>query len=287
MADACPQCRTFTSAERCLVCVSFQRARYRGRLLDANGRIFVDPNRSARWVRAIIPRLAARLADRLEQLRWEDDPPPAHEISASTTLRELAATHELITASQWLQAMELIAAGTRIGPALQRTGIPNGVFRGYVRVERRLKAHLNSCNRRAKRRRWPMLTVEEILEDISTGNGSARDAVMKRGYSLNDYKTFIRMTQQRGSQLEKGYLNAKSAQNMRLFEQTFGMDVDEMIARGGKRWLNAQENRINQLRPLRLRKREARARRVQEYGPESELDVRIREARRRAKRAAR
>jgi hypothetical protein len=227
-------------------------------LLDANGRIFVD-QRSARWVRAIIPILAARLADRLELGWWEDYSPPTQEVSGSTTLRQLQETRELITTSQWRQTMELIAGGVNVTTAIRRAGIPPMVFRRFVRVERRLRACLEHYKRYARRRRWPMLTVEEILEEVATTNVSLREAVLKRGYTSNQYKSLVAMSQ-RNPELEQAYLKAKDTQKLMLADGILDFDdAGKMVTRARWRDFHRCIHRINQLRPQRLLRRANRA----------------------------
>jgi hypothetical protein len=216
--------------------------------------------------RALIPTFAARLADQLEGAEGPQE--------------------GLITPAAWSLAMQLIALeGVRLRPALARAGISYALFRRYEHAEPRLAAHFHRCVRYARRRRWPILTVSEIFEDVARTGVSLKQAVLARGYSNAQYSSLSQMIW-RNPDLQRRYLEAKGAQTKRSVTHLLDTD-DEILVSRGKSWLFTERNNIRRLQPQRIKRAEAighRARRDASLSAEART---LAQARRRAKRRGR
>lgn len=159
----------------------------------------------------------------------------------------------LITPAQWRALMDAVSLdGVRVPVALKRFGISPSGFRKFVRADEQRHAQYVRCVRYAKRRRWPELIVMEILEDLARTNMSLRDAVLRRGYSLRDYRNFNAMLF-RKPEWKQAYLAARRAKVMRSRMQLMGVSDDELVARG-KSWSSREAFRIHSMTSMRDRR---------------------------------
>lgn len=138
------------------------------------------------------------------------------------TPQERHANRELLqivafTSDMWAQCIGNICDGVPVQEAVKRAGIPASTLEGFLRTDVRIRAQWEEAKLTALRRHWPLILVEEILDDIATGV-SVKDAVGSRGLS---YVSFLKLTQ-KDPIVEEMYLDAKKMQ-----AETFADEIVE------------------------------------------------------------
>jgi hypothetical protein len=252
----------------CRVCRGLQKSQRMGRVRT--------PGKLTAWLRAALPTLASNLERRLFSAELTEellaDGVPEH------MAREEAAPAglELISVEAWQRAMRLICSGVLTENALKRTGIRRFIFDAHLRYEPRLVKRYVAAKAVGKRKNWPEELIDKVLSEISDG-ASAAQALRKHKPGLKDTerKSFYALTQ-RDKALEQRYLFAAEWRRDRAFEDMLS-EVDSLgdgITRATRRDINQRVNRLNHLRPVRLRPRKQL----------SPLEARLKEARRRAAR---
>jgi hypothetical protein len=158
--------------------------------------------------------------------------------------------------------------------ALKRTGIRGFLFAAHLRHEPRLAKRYEAAKAAGKRKNWPKHLIDEVLSEISDGASTAQALRRhKPGLTDSERKSFYALTQ-RDKALEERYLFAAEWRKDRALED-MRSEVDALgdgITRATRRDINRRMNRLNHLRPVRLRPRKQL----------SPLEARLKEARRRA-----
>jgi hypothetical protein len=252
----------------CSACVSFKKARRKGRLLDANGRIRVGPpaRKGAAWLPAAIALLAPRLAKRLARSDWKPLPPV--EIGRDVTLQQLCKTRELITAAQWLELLGSISTGTHIPRALKQAGITPTVLHRYLNAAPQLAQQFSRAKTAGNRKNWPPYLIDRILASIATGM-SMREACLTHGASPNCFRQLTT----NDKPLEARYLAAVRIRSSRHFDSLWA-EAGTIVNRKERYAVNSRSNRLLHMRPVRLQLRKRRR---------SEFSERLQASRQRAK----
>jgi hypothetical protein len=241
-------------------CKSFNLARERGRLLDANGRILATRHPAA-WITAITPILAAKLAHRLVS---REPAPPLKALGGKPALQELVETRELITEAQWTALTALLERETSATPGkIHGVGLTYAELRSVGVQPWLLERFLRNADLRHRwriarliaRHRW--CPIDEILDDILNTGLSVVKICARRGIS---YSKFLRLSQD--PYIAEQYLEAKAVQQMQLNDSNES-DVDAALKgaasrkaiRQTMRTFNKETTRVRGLRPARLRAR--------------------------------
>jgi hypothetical protein len=199
-----------------------------------------------RCLRKILPAAAQQLA---AQLRGEETLPiPAPGIAAEV----------------WLELMRRICAGTNPRTAMGQVGVSRGVVAAYRRADPSLAHHYRACVKAGRRKRWPMLVLEEVFDEIASTNTTAKAALMRRGYTEAEANGFYRVVWG-DPDLAEQYQQAKAIQQEalrgELMSETWSR-IDEIAssAAAGQhtRTFNKAELAIRKLLPQRQRRAEAK-----------------------------
>lgn len=145
------------------------------------------------------------------------------------TPQERHANRELLqivafTSDMWAQCIGDICDGVPCAEAVQRAGIPATTLEGFIRTDVRIRAQWEEAKLTALRRHWPLQLVEDILEDIATGDSVKQAVQVKRGLS---YVGFLKLTS-KDPIVEEMYLEAKKLQ-----AETFADDIVEEATEEG------------------------------------------------------
>lgn len=174
-------------------------------------------------------------------------------------------TDVVITPAQWRALMDAIALdGVHVPVALKRFGISPSAFRRLLRAGPQLHAHFVRAKKYAKRRRWPELVVLEIFEDLARTDLTLKEAVLRRGYSLRDYRNFNAMCF-RKPEWRTMYLTARSAKVTRRRTQLLDVSDDQLVSMG-RRGISKAAFAVHSLRPMPERRAAAKQYRTARAG---------------------
>ena len=167
------------------------------------------------------------------------------------------------------EMMEAIAFGLRVSEARRRFGISRWKLRKLLRADPHLKAQFTRATKYAKRRRFPALVIEEILEELARTSKSLKEIVLSRGLTPFQYTNLTNRLLNHSPEWRPKYLSAKNAQNLRLRARLFDEAMSRVDSLGSRAEIresmsafNRQALAIHKLTPLRARRAEARARRA-------------------------
>lgn len=237
----------------CAACRSFKQAQRLGRVAPSKN--------GSRLKEMLLPRLAARLRAYLHNESAPLLPAPYCDVEA------------VISPAAWHAVMRLVCQGMPPKVALRRVGIPRGIFDAHCQYEPRLAAWFARVKQASRRRHQPgLLAVDEVLRELIRSPGmSARTACRQHGV---DYRGFIART--KTPEIEPRYLRIRALQRDRSFEgmraELAGLGAG--ITRADRSDMASRAHALKRLEPRRLWTRR----------PLSELQQRLRDARRRARR---
>jgi hypothetical protein len=137
---------------------------------------------------------------------------------------------------------------------------------------------------RVRRTRWTIFVVDELMSELIRSDKSLRAIMSERGYSNSDYVSFIQWLGRRPERTAR-YQAARRAKVWRMRSQLSGLGDEELVFRG-KHWLRKQMHRIESMRPLAVRRAEAKQHRAARAARDPNGE-RLLQARQRAKRATR
>jgi hypothetical protein len=181
--------------------------------------------------------------------------------------------------------MKLLATGATFPAAIKKAGIPCWLFRRYCRENVELRKRWSYAKKWGRRTNYSILAVNDVLETIATTSMSVKAACAHHGVP---YDGFLKLTASDPEICER-YLQAQQARNFRLRTQL----TEDAMSRADSITSRAEMRKerrsfqkaslvIQKLRPMRLRRAEAR-----KFRAARGVDAPLAAARLRAKRRGR
>jgi hypothetical protein len=132
--------------------------------------------------------------------------------------------------------------------------------------------------------RWTVFLVDELMSGLIRSDASLRAIMYARGYSYSDYVCFLQWLG-RSPERTGRYQAARRTKVWRMRLQLSGLGDEELISRG-KRWLHKRAHYIESMRPLAVRRAEAKQHRAARAARDPNAALLL-QARQRMKRAER
>jgi hypothetical protein len=203
---------------------------------------------------------------------------------AKQLAEDLDAGADTPEAARWRKCVALIGSGVYAAQARRQAGFPRRRLRRYLRAEPRLRARYEYARRWGRRRGYSKLAIEEALAEVVNTDTGLKAALARRGFTPVQQNRILCWAQT-DPELSIAYQRAKAAQRMRLLVGLKDRAWSEPLRRSGRRAVSQELRKIDNLRPVRIRRANAIAYR-EAYAQREPLKAALHAARRRSKRAA-
>ena len=192
-------------------------------------------------------------------------------------------SREFQSPEDWERFLEMIALdGMRVPVACKRFGLTRRGLRRLLRDAPGLRAQYRRAVRYAKRRRFPEIVVEEMLEELARTSKSLKEIVLSRGLTPFQYTNLTNRLLNHSPEWRPQYLAARRAKVARLSTQLLDMPDDKLFMLG-RQGIAKASFKVHSMRPMPERRAEAKQYRADRAAHDPNREA-IDEARRRGRR---